>query len=97
LAEFLLTPSAERDLESIWRYSSLNWGADEADDYIEALLSVLQCLADLPNSAPACNDIRVGYRRRHFERHIVYCRTEGRGIVVVRVLHDRMDAARHLP
>jgi hypothetical protein len=57
LAEFLLTPSAERDLESIWRYSSLKWAADQADDDIEALLSILQCLADLPNSAPVTTSV----------------------------------------
>ena len=47
-------------------------------------------------SAPACDPIRSGYRRRGVERHMVYFRITDYGIVIVRKLHDRMDAPRRL-
>lgn len=46
--------------------------------------------------APTCDDIRAGYRRRHVERHTVYFTIAPYGVAIVRVLHQRMDAARHL-
>ena len=47
-------------------------------------------------SAPACDAIRSGYRRRGVEQHMVYFRITDYGIVIVRKLHDRMDAPRRL-
>jgi toxin ParE1/3/4 len=58
--------------------------------------AAFQVLADSPNSAPACHHIRLGYRRRNVERHIIYFRVTEYGIAIIRVLHDRMDAPRHM-
>ena len=46
--------------------------------------------------AASCDDIRPGYRRRIVQRHVIYFRIESYGIAVVRILHDRMEATRHL-
>ena len=53
-------------------------------------------LADSPKTAPTCEHIRAGYRRWRVERHMVYFWNTDYGIAVVRVLHERMDAPRHL-
>ncbi|WP_209714988.1 type II toxin-antitoxin system RelE/ParE family toxin [Duganella sp. 1411] len=37
MAEYRLTPAAERDLESIWIYTSQRWSIDQADRYIDML------------------------------------------------------------
>nr|WP_229264226.1 type II toxin-antitoxin system RelE/ParE family toxin [Duganella sp. 1411] len=37
VAEYRLTPAAERDLESIWIYTSQRWSIDQADRYIDML------------------------------------------------------------
>jgi toxin ParE1/3/4 len=70
-------------------------GAEQADRYIDALTRTFVELAQAPRSAPACDHIRPGYRRR-VERHIIYFRPTSHGIAVFRILHDRMDAATHL-
>jgi len=49
-----------------------------------------------PQIAPTCDHIRAGYRRRSVEHHMVYFRVTDYGITVIRVLHERMDAPRHL-
>jgi toxin ParE1/3/4 len=46
--------------------------------------------------APACDHIRPSYRRRSVERHMIYFRITDYGIAIIRILHDRMDAPRHL-
>ena len=46
--------------------------------------------------ASACDHIRPGYRRYNVGRHMIYFRVTSYGIVLIRILHDRMEAARHL-
>lgn len=96
MAEYRLTPAAERDLENIWLYTRLQWGAKHADSYTKILANAFAELAQAPKIAPSCDHIRVGYRRRTVDRHMIYFRVTDYGIAIVRVLHDRMDAPRHL-
>lgn len=60
------------------------------------LTAVFAELAQSPNIAPACNHIQPGYRRQGVERHMIYFRITAYGIVIIRILHDRMDVQRHL-
>lgn len=96
MAEYRLTPAAERDLEAIWTYTLQRWGVEQANRYIDILTAAFAELANSPNTAPACDHVRPGYRRRSVERHMTYFRITGYGIAIVRVLHGRMDASRHL-
>jgi toxin ParE1/3/4 len=96
MAEYRLTPAAEGDLEAIWTYTLQHWSAEQADRYIDTLTAAFAELAQSPKSAPACDQIRPGYRRRSIGRHMIYFRATTYGIIVVRILHDRMDAQRHL-
>lgn len=96
VAEFRLTPAAERDLEAIWFYTARQWSLEKADRYIDALTAAFINLSEAPKTAPSCNHIRSGYRRWGVERHMIYFRETGSGIVIVRVLHERMDSSSHL-
>ena len=59
-------------------------------------MSAFAELAQSPMSAPACEHIRAGYRRRSVERHMIYFRITTYGIAIVRILHERMNAPRRL-
>jgi toxin ParE1/3/4 len=96
MAEFRLTPAAERDLESIWTYTAQHWGVEQANRYIDFIAAAFEELAQSPQAAPACDNVRPGYRRRSDERHMIYFRITNYGIAVVRILHERMDAPRYL-
>lgn len=96
MAEYRLTPAAEHDLEAIWLYTVRQWGTEQAIRYTDLLTGTFAELANSPNAAPACDHIRPGYRRRSVERHVIYFRVTSYGIAIVRILHDRMDVARHL-
>jgi toxin ParE1/3/4 len=96
MAEYRLTPAAERDLETIWTQTRQQWGVEQADRYIDILTATFADLAQSPKTAPACDHIRPGYRRRSVERHMIYFRIAAYGIAIIRILHDRMDAPRHL-
>mgnify|MGYP000300018876 CR=1 FL=1 len=94
MAEYRLTPAAERDLESILIYTREQWGGEQANRYIDSLIAAFAVLAQTPRTAPACDHIRPGYRRLSVERHVIYFRIAAYGIAIVRILHDRMDAPR---
>jgi toxin ParE1/3/4 len=96
MPEARLAPAARRDLEGIWRYTRQTWGAEQADRYVDRLTEAFEILARAPESAPACDHIREGYRHRRVERHVVYFKIAPYGVTVVRVLHERMDAPQQL-
>lgn len=96
MAEYRLTPAAEHDLGEIWLYTVRQWGVEQAIRYTDLLTGTFAELANSPKAAPACDHIRPGYRRRTVERHVIYFRVTSYGIAIVRILHDRMDVARHL-
>jgi toxin ParE1/3/4 len=72
MAEYRLTPAAERDLENIWIHTRQQWGMEQANRYIDSLIAVFTDLAQSPRTAPTCDHIRPGYRRRSVERHMIY-------------------------
>jgi toxin ParE1/3/4 len=71
MAEYRLTPAAERDLEAIWTYTFQKWGPDQANRYTDIMTTAFADLARSPKSAPPCDHIRTGYRRRRVERHMI--------------------------
>ena len=83
MAEVRVTPAAERDLEGIWTYAWDEWGPEQADRYLDLLTATFQALAESPKSAPACDHIREGYRRRGVGRHMIYFRVMPYRIAVV--------------
>lgn len=96
MAKYRLSPAAESDLEGIWLYTRKTWGIAQAERYTDMLVTAFERIAGDPMHAPACDHIRRGYRRAIAESHVIYFRVTDMGIDVIRVLHERMDAPRHL-
>jgi len=95
-AEYRLTPEAERDMEAIWLYTIEEWGLEQANRYTDELTAAFAQLAASTKTGTPCDRIRKGYRRSRVGRHAIYFQLTEYGIAVVRVLHDRMLATRHL-
>ena len=83
-------------MEAVWLHSLAQWGASQSEQYIEDLTEAFEFLADNPKAGTACDQIRQHYRRHPVIRHVIYYRATNYGIEVMRILHDRMLAARHL-
>ena len=96
MAEYRVTPAAERDLESIWTYTSSQWGAAQAERYVDMLTAAFTELAQSPRRAQNCDHIRANYRCSGIGRHVIYFRITSYGIAVVRALRERMDAPKRL-
>ena len=96
MGEYRLSPRAQRDLDAVFDYSVPHWGLSQAMRYIDLIAAACADLAEAPQQAQSCANIRPGYRRRVVEQHIIYFRPTTYGIAVTRILHQRMDAIRHL-
>lgn len=96
MAEYRLSPAAQGDLDGVFDYAVRQWGLEQAVRYTQMIERTCAMLADAPEQAPDCGYIRAGYRRAAVERHVIYFRVENYGIAVIRILHARMDAPRHL-
>lgn len=90
-----LSPRAVSDLEEIWLYTFKNWSAEQADRYHNAIVDTFEDLAAGKRSGRPV-DIREGYFKYPVGAHLVFYRFTESGLVVVRVLHRRMDVGRHL-
>ena len=91
------TPKAQRDIEEIWDYSFERFGFEKAEAYLRELQRAAETVAEDPRRGLACDNIRSGYRKFPVGSHILFFRASESRIVIVRILHQRMDFERHLP
>ncbi|MBX3573964.1 MAG: type II toxin-antitoxin system RelE/ParE family toxin [Mesorhizobium sp.] len=91
-----ISAQAQRDLEEIWAYSVENWGEDQAVQYVAQVRAALELLRTNPGLARPAEDVRPGLRKFTVGSHVLYVRLGDRFLRLVRVLHGRMDAGRHL-
>ena len=90
MATFRLSRLAEADLLDIATYTLQPWGQDQAIRYVDDLEACCRKLADNPELGRACDYVRPGLRRMEHARHVLFYRSEAEGIVVSRILHQRM-------
>ncbi len=96
-AGYGLTPLAQDDLGGIWDYTAEHWDAEQADAYIRRLVQAFAGLAAGDVRGRSADRIRAGYFRLPVAAHVVFYRFSDDGrIEVIRILHERMDAGRHL-
>ncbi len=95
MATFRLSRLAEADLLDIANYTLRAWGQDQAIRYVDDLEACCRKLADNPELGRACDHVRPGLRRMEHARHVLFYRIAAEGIVVSRILHQRMLPERH--
>ena len=93
---YQFTAKAERDLEIITDYTAQEWGASQANTYLDGLESRAQLLAENPDLGITRETSSKGLLSFPYESHILYYKKHARGIVIVRVLHQHMDPLKHL-
>ncbi len=93
---FRLTRRAEADLWDIADYTRRTWGDEQCARYLGQLEACCGRLAEHPILGRACDRIRPGLRRREQGKHVIFYRRDGDGILVLRILHERMLHEVHL-
>jgi toxin ParE1/3/4 len=101
-----LALQAELDFSEIISWTLENFGERQAGTYAETLILAIEALHDGPDQlgTRARDDIEPGMRSLHVARqgrsgrHFVLFRAaEDQYIDVLRLLHDSVDLARHIP
>jgi toxin ParE1/3/4 len=91
------THDAERDLINIFLYGIEHFGPVQAERYANTLNAKIEMVAEQPDFGADYGFVISGVRRYEAVSHAVYYRSTQTGILVLRILHGRMDPARHLP
>lgn len=96
MAKYELSKKANDDLNEIYLFSHSRFGEAKADAYLLALHERFLLLAAQPLSGRPIDHIRKGYFRHQHASHAILYQLTANGIIVMRVLHQRMDIRRHI-
>jgi toxin ParE1/3/4 len=95
---------AEADLFNVAVRTAENFGAKQADAYVDAILDTIDELsAGEPARNKARDEIAPGIRTLHMARpgrrgrHLLVYLVADDVLTIVRILHDSMEVSRHLP
>jgi toxin ParE1/3/4 len=93
--KFQLTFSilAQRDIDDIIAYTFENWGRAQLDVYKNALDQVLSVITKNPDKA---RKHRPGLYVMPVAKHRIFYRIANNTIIIVRILHQRMDEGSHV-
>lgn len=98
MAKVLFTNKAVEDLTAIWKYTAINWSRTQADRYYNMLIDACRgIMSDRSVASRSYESIAYGLSGLRAGRHIVFYRIQADGdILVIRILHERMDLKKHL-
>ncbi len=94
------------DFSEIVTWTAENFGKIQADTYAETLTLAIEALHDGPElrGTKARDDVGPGIRTLHVARQgrsgrhfVVFREAQNQYLDVLRLLHDSMDLARHMP
>jgi toxin ParE1/3/4 len=96
MPQYRLSALAQRDLDAIFDYTVETWDLAQALHYTDTIENACALLAKIPTKGSDCTHIRRGYRRYRVEQHVIYFRATTYGVSIIRILHGKMDASRHV-
>lgn len=90
---------AVEDLTSIWEYTYSQWSENQADEYYAMLIA--SCNRLLYPSIVSCRcyaEIADGLFGAKAGYHLIFYNIlDNEDIMIIRILHERMDIKRHIP
>lgn len=97
MARYILSKGAQKDIVGIADYTIENFGIKQARKYRDGLISCFEDLSKSPERGRLYlhKDDTLLMRYRH-KSHIVFYKRTNQGILIIRVLGERMDFIRHL-
>ena len=91
MLEIILRPKAETDIRDIATYTIEEWGEAQAKQYIINIRKQIERAAAFPEIGPDVDELGLAYRKLSSGSHRIYYRIENDQLIVVRILHERMD------
>jgi toxin ParE1/3/4 len=94
MAEYQFSRRAALDLEAIAEYTIERFGLGQAQSYRDDLGACFERLADNPRLGRPARELGPELRRYEHRSHIIFYQKLDTGILIVRVLHYRMELTR---
>lgn len=91
---YRLSPTAEHDLENIWLYTCRQWSEEQANHYIDMLTCCLCRTGSRLNDCYGLRSYPPRLSRYNAGRHMIYFRVTSYGIILIPILHGRIEAMR---
>ena len=89
------TIRAEADLTAVLEALRDGRGVDHAVRFRDRLIASFGLILHEQWIGASCDDVRAGYLRIYEGDHLVLFKRDARGVVIVRILPDRIDPYRH--
>lgn len=93
----VLSAKARQDFVDILRYTCETWGATQLAAYRDRINQALQSIVRNPEIGHFDDALTSNHRLYLIGSHVIVYRIEATRIGVIRILHQRMQRARHLP
>ena len=93
---YKLSCKAENDLKDIYKYTYHQHGEKQADKYIDALQKKFQSLSKNPLLCRKRKEFNPPVRIHRHKKHLIIYTREQKNILIVRILHERMNLDNHL-
>jgi toxin ParE1/3/4 len=92
MARYELTTQALEDLSDIWKYTTENWLANQADKNYQLLVESFREIASHPNIGRSYTEILDGMKGLNEGRLVVFFRSVNKlKIEIIRILHEQVD------
>ncbi|MGJ3261510.1 MAG: type II toxin-antitoxin system RelE/ParE family toxin [Rhodospirillales bacterium] len=91
VSHYRLSPKALADLDDVWRYTAERWSVDQADRYIDELVSVFETIVSVPALARERTEFTPPVRTHIHEEQLIVYAINGDHIAILRLLGGRQD------
>lgn len=92
MAKLFISKKAVQDLSKIWDYTYEVWSENQADKYYELLVETCQEISKSPDIGKNYNEIEKNILGFRVGKHVIfYQQIKPKEILIVRILHERMD------
>ena len=98
MAKYHFTNKAVEDLANIWNYTFETWSERQADTYYNMLIESCQKIVENPwLYGVKYDEITEGLRGYRANKHIIFYQIlQDDEILIIRILHQRMDLKRRM-
>ena len=90
--DVIFSKKSVEDLSNIWRYTAIKWSIKQADKYYNILISFCKNIATNPFLyGIKYDEIIDKLFGAIIKEHIVFYKINDNEIIIIRILHKRMD------
>ena len=96
MSDLQISSRAASDLAEIADYTIAEFGVEQARKYRDLLQACFQSLLGNQGLGRSAEELAPGLRRIRQQAHVIFYRSAGSAILIVRVLHHSRDFGRYL-